>query len=79
MLNRNILLAFCILFTVFAYAQKTETFHVNPSKSLVKWAGKKIVGGNTEGTILVAKGSLDFANKQLKSGEIVMDATTIAS
>jgi polyisoprenoid-binding protein YceI len=79
MLKRKILLAVCTLFTVFAYAQKIETFAVNPSKSLVKWVGKKIVGGNTEGTILVAKGSLDFASKQLKSGEIVMDATSISS
>jgi polyisoprenoid-binding protein YceI len=79
MLKHKILLAVFVMFAVFAYAQKSETFVVNPSKSLVKWAGKKIVGGNTEGTILVSKGSLAFANKNLKSGEIVMDATSISS
>lgn len=79
MLKHKILVIVFTLLTVFAYAQKTETFTVNPSKSLVKWAGKKIVGGNTEGTILVSKGSLGFANKQLKSGEVIMDATSIAS
>lgn len=79
MLKHKILLAVFVMFTVFAYAQKSETFVVNRSKSLVNWAGKKIVGGNTEGTILVSKGSLAFANKNLKSGEIVMDATSISS
>lgn len=79
MLKTRVLFAFFILFNVFAYAQKTETFVINPTKSLVKWAGKKIVGGNTEGTILVSQGSLNFANKQLKSGEIVMDTKSINS
>lgn len=79
MLKRKILLGVFVMFTVFAYGQKSETFTVNPSKSLVKWAGKKIVGGNTEGTILVGKGSLEFASKKLKSGEIVMDAKSITS
>lgn len=79
MLKHRILLVAFTLFSVFAFAQKTETFTVNPSKSLVKWAGKKIVGGNTEGTILVSKGSLGFGNKQLKSGEVIMDATSISS
>lgn len=79
MLKSRVLIAFFILFNVAAYAQKTETFVINPTKSLVKWAGKKIVGGNTEGTILVSKGELGFANKHLKSGEIIMDATSIAS
>lgn len=63
MLKTRFLVAFFILFNVAAQAQKTETFIINPSKSLVMWAGKKIVGGNTEGTILVSKGSLDFASK----------------
>jgi polyisoprenoid-binding protein YceI len=79
MLKTRVLFAFFILFNLAAYAQKSETFVVNPTKSLVKWAGKKIVGGNTEGTILVSKGSLVFSNKQLKSGEIVMDAKSINS
>lgn len=79
MLKTRFLVAFFILFNLAAQAQKTENFIINPSKSLVKWAGKKIVGSNTEGTILVSKGSLDFASKQLKSGEIVMDATSIHS
>ncbi|MBD1428009.1 YceI family protein [Sphingobacterium litopenaei] len=79
MLKTRVLFAFFILFNLAAYAQKSETFVVNPTKSLVKWAGKKIVGGNTEGTILVSKGSLVFSNKQLKFGEIVMDAKSINS
>ena len=79
MLRTRVLFAFFILFNVAAYAQKAETFVVNPTKSIVKWAGKKIVGGNTEGTILVSKGSLVFSNKQLKSGEIVMDTKSINS
>ena len=73
------LLFFLIFFNVFTYAQKAETFVLNPSRSLVKWAGKKIVGGNTEGTILISKGSLVFNNKELRSGEIVMDTKSIAS
>lgn len=79
MLKRNILLALLTLFCVSTYAQKSENFVVNPSKSLVKWSGKKIVGGQTEGTILILKGSLGFANKQLKSGEIIIDAKSISS
>ena len=79
MLRTGVLFAFFIFFNVAAYAQKAENFVVNPSKSLVKWSGKKIVGGNTEGTILISKGSLVFGNKQLKSGEIVMDTKSINS
>lgn len=79
MLKTRVLIAFFVLFHVVAYAQKAEKFVVNPTKSLVKWAGKKIVGGNTEGTILISKGSLSFANKQLKSGEIIMDTKSISS
>ena len=79
MLKRNLLVAFLFFYSVATYAQKVENFVVNPSKSLVKWAGKKIVGSNTEGTILVSKGSLGFSNKELKAGEITMDATSIAS
>ncbi|MCA5006787.1 YceI family protein [Sphingobacterium bovistauri] len=80
MLKIRILFAFLILFTfTTTYAQQAESFVVNPSKSLVSWAGKKIVGGNTQGTILVSNGSLAFANKQLKSGTITMDTKSINS
>lgn len=79
MLKKSLVVGFLVLLACSTYAQKVENYVVNPTKSVVKWAGKKIVGGDTQGTILVSKGNLGFANKQLKSGEIVMDATSITS
>lgn len=60
-------------------AQTVENFIINPAKSTVNWSGKKIVGGLTEGTISIENGKLNFRNKMLNSGEIVMNTKSISS
>ena len=62
-----------------SYAQKQVNFKIDQTKSIVKWSGKKIVGGNTEGTIHVLNGSLLFKGEQLKGGEVTMDTKSIQS
>ncbi len=72
----SLLLIFAATIT---YAQKQVNFKIDQTKSIVKWSGKKIIGGNTEGTINVVNGSLIFAGEQLKSGEVTMDTKSIQS
>lgn len=74
------ILAVCLVFIAsLAFAQKNANFKIDPSRSIVKWAGKKIVGGQTEGTITVASGWLELASNQLKGAEIIMDTKSIQS
>jgi len=76
---RSILTSVMILICAVVCAQSVEQFTVNPSKSIVTWSGKKIVGGLTEGTILIEKGKLTFAKQKLTGGEIVMNTKSISS
>lgn len=62
-----------------SYGQKIDRFEINTSKSLIRWAGKKIVGGETAGTIQLAGGFLGVKGKQLAEGEVVVDTKSIAS
>ena len=68
-----------LLICSIALGQKTEIYKINTTKSIVKWAGKKIVGGNTEGSIQIANGTLHFVGQNLRTGEIVMDTKSIHS
>lgn len=76
---KQILTSVMILICAVVSAQSVEQFNVNPAKSTVNWSGKKIVGGLTEGTILVEKGKLTFTKQKLSAGEIVMNTKSIAS
>jgi len=60
-------------------AQKKDDFIIDPLKSSVKWAGKKIVGGETEGTIGIKQGSLQVSNNKLVAGDILLDTKSIQS
>jgi len=51
-----------------SYGQKIDRFEINTSKSLIRWAGKKIVGGETAGTIQLAGGFLGVKGKLLAEG-----------
>ena len=68
-----------VLVATLSYAQKKTNFQVDPTRSIVKWSGKKIVGGLTEGTIAVANGALVLEGNQLKSAEVSMDTKSIQS
>lgn len=64
---------------IVSYGQKIDRFEINTSKSLIRWAGKKIVGGETAGTIQLAGGFLGVKGKLLAEGEVVVDTKSIAS
>ena len=75
---KNYLIILALL--VFSGASFAQTsFNVNPTKSIVKWRGKKIVGGDTEGTILISKGQFSVKSKNVETGEIHMDTKSITS
>lgn len=77
---RYSLLTLIIAFVhIVSYGQKIDRFEINTSKSLIRWAGKKIVGGETAGTIQLAGGFLGVKGKQLAEGEVVVDTKSIAS
>ena len=78
-MKRSLLLAVLFFIGFVSFAQKAETFTINPTKSIVKWSGKKIVGGNTEGTISISNGNLQFNAQKLAKGDIVMDTKSITS
>ncbi|MCI0920004.1 YceI family protein [Sphingobacterium rhinopitheci] len=76
---RNLLTVLLLFIGTVVFAQNTEQFKINTAKSTVKWSGKKIVGGLTEGTIALERGKLNFSKQQLVSGEIVMNTKSISS
>ena len=53
-------------------------YTVNPSKSVVKWNGKKVTGEHS-GTISVKSGSLNFEAGGLQGGQIDIDMTSIVN
>lgn len=76
---KNFLTALLVFVCAIASAQNVEQFIINPSKSTVNWSGKKIVGGLTEGTILIESGKLNFNKQKLNTGEIIMNTKSISS
>lgn len=68
-----------LLSGLIGHAQKKGEYEVNLSQSTVKWAGKKIVGGNTEGTIAIKSGRMIIDKGGVKSGEFEMDTKSISS
>ena len=54
-----------------------ENFLVDTKASSIEWTAGK-VGGNHNGTIQLASGSLSFVGKNLKSGSFGIDMNTIA-
>lgn len=75
----TMLLAFGIAATTFAHepVNNTESKPVNPSKSEIKWTGKKVTGSHY-GTVNVKSGKLDMNAGKLVGGKIVVDMTSIA-
>lgn len=78
-MNKAIIAFLMLLISSIVSAQTVEQFNINPTKSAVKWSGKKIVGGLTEGTILIDKGILNFNKQKLVGGEVVMNTKSISS
>lgn len=76
---KNLFTVLLLLVCTLASAQSVEQFTINTTKSTVKWSGKKIVGGLTEGTIAIERGKLNFNKQKLVSGEIIMNTKTISS
>jgi polyisoprenoid-binding protein YceI len=52
------------------------TFKVDPQKSVVVWTGKKVTGSHT-GSIRLASGDIAADGALVKSGNFVMDMTSI--
>ena len=71
----SILTATAIFFSFKSAAP--ENFLVDTKASSIEWTAGK-VGGNHNGTIQLASGSLSFVGKNLKSGSFGLDMNTIA-
>lgn len=54
-----------------------QTYNVDTKESSIKWKASKI-GGSHNGTINLSSGNLIFDGKNLKSGNFVIDMTSIA-
>ena len=68
-----------ILFTVLvAFTVNAQTFEANPSKSVLKWTGKKVTGEH-HGTIKLKSGSLEVNKDKITDGKFVIDMTTITN
>lgn len=54
-------------------------YQLDVKESSVGWYGARKVGNNHRGTIQVASGNLEIVNGAPKSGDVVIDMTTISS
>ncbi|MGJ1367927.1 YceI family protein [Sphingobacterium spiritivorum] len=63
-------------FSILAFAQKTETYRVDGSKSSIVWKGDKVSGSHT-GTVDLTTGTLDFTGKKLTGGGFVINMASI--
>lgn len=56
-----------------------KTYMVSNSESVVKWEGKKAVGGGHDGTVNVAAGKFEVINGKLNAGKLSLDMTSITA
>lgn len=56
-----------------------KTYMVSNSESVVKWEGKKAVGGGHDGTVNVAAGKFEVVNGKLTKGKLSLDMTSITA
>lgn len=59
-----------------APAAKDGVFSFVPGASSIKWLGKKVTGKHN-GSVKVKSGNIEFANGEIKSGQIVIDMSSI--
>ena len=64
---------------VFAVAQLTaqKKYTADPSATVIKWSGEKIVGSSHNGTINLKEGTLTTDGKSITTGEFVVDMNSI--
>ena len=67
----------CASYTAFADGHASHA--IDSNKSELKWYGSKIVGGAHDGTINIKSGSLKWEKGILRSGDIVIDMTSIVN
>lgn len=58
--------------------KKEATVTFDPAASVVKWEGKKVTGQH-EGTIAIKKGEIVMSGRDLKSGEVEFDMSSIVN
>lgn len=59
-----------------AYAAVTQ-MPLDTAASVVHWTGSKIVGSSHNGTVKISSGKIDIEKNTIKSGEFVIDMTSI--
>lgn len=59
-----------------ALTSTAQTFTVNPSKSVLKWTGKKVTGEHF-GKISLKEGSFSLKNEKISDGKFVIDMNSI--
>jgi polyisoprenoid-binding protein YceI len=55
----------------------TTILKVNTEKSVIKWAGDKIIGSGHKGTILVKEGEIHVNDSAVSAAKIVIDMETM--
>ncbi|MDZ7632913.1 MAG: YceI family protein [Bacteroidales bacterium] len=67
------------LMAIFAVSQLTaqKQYVADPSATVIKWSGEKIVGSSHNGTISLKEGSLITDGKSITGGEFVVDMNSL--
>lgn len=67
-----------IVLVLVAFAASAQTYEVNPSKSVLKWTGKKVTGEHY-GNIKLKEGSLEVKNNKIVNGKFVINMASITN
>ena len=67
------------LMAIFAVTQMAaqKKYVADPSSTVIKWHGQKIIGSKHDGTVNLREGWLNSDGKSITGGEFVVDMTTI--
>ena len=67
------------LMAIFAVTQLTaqKKYAADPSATVIKWSGEKIVGSSHNGTINLKEGTLTTDGKSITGGEFVVDMNSM--
>ncbi len=76
MLNKVLTSAFVLFFALSTNAFSSNSLNLNPSKSVIKWEGKKVVGRHF-GKVNAKSGTITIDNNKLTTGMVNVDMTSI--
>ncbi len=76
-MKRIVLSALVLLSPTFAFAAVKGAVEVKPQDAKIQWEGKKIIGSGHKGELALKSGSMVLEKDTIKSGEFVIDMTSL--